>query len=225
MKTLLRSPFMQSLLTMLSAAYLRAIIRTVRWRFGNRAIADPLMAAPEGFILMAWHGRIVTMAGLFRELGERRLRAMISLSRDGEFITRAAEMVGVPAIRGSVSKGGAVALRQALDALGGGEIVLMFPDGPRGPNQTMAGGPVQLARMAGAQVLLVGLASRPCLRFRSWDEAAIPLPFARCAAVVAGPFHVPKDADAQAVTTAQARWQAALREAQVRAEAMLQERR
>ncbi|HWA62647.1 MAG TPA: lysophospholipid acyltransferase family protein [Caulobacteraceae bacterium] len=221
MKRLLRSKAVQGLLAALTAAWLRLLIRTLRWRYEGEAAARALIEAPEGAIVLFWHGRIAAGVACRPVLGQKPRRAMISLSRDGEFIAMAARAVGFPAIRGSMSKGGASVLRQAVEALRAGEIVLITPDGPRGPNQTLPLGPVQLARISGAPVLLVGLATRPALRFRSWDEAAVPLPFARAAGVAVGPFRVGRRTDEAGLEAVRADWQARMREAQGRAEAML----
>ena len=220
MKALLRSAAVQGLLAWLVASYLRLLLATIRWRHERLEAGLSLVDAPEGAILLFWHGRIVTAMTCGPMLKGRPRRAMISLSRDGEFIAMAAEQLGFPAIRGSISKGGATALRQAVDALEAGEIVLITPDGPRGPNQTMPVGPVQLARLSGAPVLLLGLGARPAWRFASWDEAALPLPFATCAVVVEGPLRVDADADPDAVEATRADWQTRMRDAQLRAETL-----
>jgi lysophospholipid acyltransferase (LPLAT)-like uncharacterized protein len=158
-------------------------------------------------------------------MGAKPTRVMISLSRDGEFIAKAAERLGVPAIRGSagppdriLSKGGAAAFRQALSFIAAGGAVVMTPDGPRGPNQTLPAGPIELARVAACQVWLAGIAGRPVLAFRSWDRANIPLPFSRGCLVLDGPFFVAADVDAAALEVTRADWQARLRDVQARAE-------
>lgn len=221
MKALLRSAVVQGLLAFLVAGYLRLLLGTMRWRYERREAALAVIAAPEGAIMLFWHGRIVAAMACRPVLKGKPRRAMISLSRDGEFIAMAAEQLGFPSIRGSMSKGGATALKQAVDALKAGEVVLITPDGPRGPNQTMPIGPVQLARLSGAPVILLGLAATPAWRLDSWDKAALPLPFATFGGVVEGPFTVAADADDAAMESARADWQARMRAAQERAEALL----
>ncbi|MGI9169324.1 MAG: DUF374 domain-containing protein, partial [Caulobacteraceae bacterium] len=121
MKRLLRSRPAQSLLAWLIAAYVEAIIATVRWRFENRQAADLAVAAPEGAIVLFWHGRIAQGMACRPLLRKKPRRVMISLSRDGAFIAMAAERLRIPTIRGSagradaaIAKGGADAFRQAL---------------------------------------------------------------------------------------------------------------
>ena len=162
-------------------------------------------------------------------LGEKPRHVMISLSRDGEFIARAAERLRIPTIRGSTGradrgggKGGAIAFRQAMGVLASGGVMIMTPDGPRGPARVMQLGPVQMARASGRPVFLMGLAVRPALRLGSWDEGRVPLPFGRGALVLHGPFTIAADADADGLEAARADWQARLNAAQDRAEHLME---
>jgi hypothetical protein len=228
MKALLRSAFVQDLLAWLIVTYVRLIGPTMRWRYQNRESADVALAGEKGGIVLVWHGRIA-FAMLQRDyFGPKRKQVMISLSRDGEFIAKAAERLGVPTIRGSTGrgekmfgKGGPTAFRKALACIEAGEAVVVMPDGPRGPNQVMPMGPVQLAKSSRSQVWLGGFAGRPALKFDSWDEARLPLPFSRGCLVVEGPFFVAGDADEAAMEGARAQWQETMRAAQRRAEAIL----
>lgn len=228
MKRLLRSRAVQSLLAWLVAGYIELLITTVRWRFENRANADLAMASPEGLIALFWHGRIAQGMACRPLLADKPRRVMISLSRDGEFIALAAERLRIPPIRGSagrgeatLAKGGAGAFRQALAFLESGGVMVLTPDGPRGPREILPSGPVQMARAAGCPTFLMSLAARPALALKSWDGARIPLPFARGQVVLEGPLGVAADADEDALEAARADWQRKMRAGQARAEALL----
>ena len=228
MKRLLRSPAAQSLLARVTAGYVELLIATVRWRFENRAAADLAVASPEGAIVLFWHGRIAQGIACRPLLKDKPRRVMISMSRDGEFIAMAAERLGIPTIRGStgrsegpLGKGGAGAFRQALAFVRAGGVMILTPDGPRGPREVLPPGPAQLARAAGRPVFLLSLAARPAVILKSWDRAAIPLPFARGQVVLEGPLRVAGDADEAAIETARGDWEDRMRAGQVRAEALL----
>jgi lysophospholipid acyltransferase (LPLAT)-like uncharacterized protein len=230
-KGLLRSPIVQSVLAWLIAAYVELTIATLRWRYDNDGPPRAALAAPGGLIALFWHGRIVPAMSLRPILGDKPRRVMISLSRDGAFIALAAERLRIPTIRGSTgraegggTKGGVLAFRAALEVLGGGGVMIMTPDGPRGPDQVMQPGPVQLAKASGRPVFMMGLAVRPALQLRSWDRGRLPAPFARAAVAFEGPLRIAPDADEAAIETARADWQARLRAAQRRAEALLEGR-
>ncbi len=75
-----------------------------------------------------------------------------------------------------------------------------------------------LARMTGAPVLFVGLASKPCIRIGSWDRTVIPLPFSKGAMVWDGPVRAGREDDLEALNT---EWAGRLSAVTRRAEAML----
>lgn len=228
MKGLLRTRWMQFPLAWLVALYVEAIIATLRWRFEGREAVDTAMASPEGLIALFWHGRIAQGLACRPLLADKPFRAMISLSRDGEFIALAARRLRIPTIRGSAgrgegghTKGGANAFRQALGFIAQGDVVVLTPDGPRGPREALPAGPVQMARAADCGVFLMSLAARPELAVSSWDRARIPLPFARGQVVLEGPLRVSPDADEEEMEAIRADWQARMRAGQERAERLL----
>jgi lysophospholipid acyltransferase (LPLAT)-like uncharacterized protein len=231
-KRLLRRPWVQELLGWLIAGYIELCIATLRWTRENEAPARAALDSPEGMIALFWHGRIVPAIACRPILKDKPRWVMISLSADGEFIALAAERLRIPTIRGSTgkggqggerksTKGGAVAFRRAMDVLAAGDLMIMTPDGPRGPSQVMQPGPVQLARASGRPVFMMGLAVAPAIRLGSWDNGRVPLPFGRAALVLVGPLSVAAHADEAALEAVRADWQARLIAAQARAEILL----
>jgi lysophospholipid acyltransferase (LPLAT)-like uncharacterized protein len=226
-KAVLRSPPVQALLSFLTWAYLWLVLKTVRWSHEGLAIVEEELKLGRGAIGCIWHGTIPLVVAAKPMLGGRPAKILISLSPDGEFITRAAARLGIPAIRGSKakagakSKGGAAAFRDCLDWLSGGGLLLLTPDGPRGPREVMAMGVARMAKLSQAPVYLIGLAARPAAELNSWDRTRLPRPFGRGAVVWQGPFGLPADASDEAMTQACRDWGAALIAACARAEAAL----
>ena len=230
MKAILRSAPVQALLALILGGYLWLVLRTVRWSIVNRPPADALLADPRGFIVCLWHGRIAASIGarpLCRPL--RDARVIISLSKDGEFIARAMDMLGLPAFRGSSRwtkdprrrhSGGQV-YRRSLDWVRDGGVLIMTPDGPRGPNEQMAEGPVRMASRTGAAVILMGLATKPAARLETWDAMQLPAPFGRGVIAFDGPLHAPENLDADAMKALRREWSARLTAANAAAEAAL----
>ena len=229
LKTVVRSPRVQGVLARLMAAYLHLALTTTRWRFINREPVDATVASPNGFIACFWHGRIPLGPACREVLAHKPRKVIMSLSPDGEFIVKTMERLSFPAIRGSSSrrqdkadaKGGAAAMRESLRCLRAGGCVAITPDGPRGPTERMATGPVTLARASGAPVYLFGLHCRPGFQLKSWDRTLFPVPFGRGAVVFDGPLHAPRDADDAQVEAIRLDWQARLTAANARAAALL----
>ncbi|HUO21630.1 MAG TPA: DUF374 domain-containing protein [Caulobacteraceae bacterium] len=226
MKALLRSAPVQGLLAVIAWAYLGLVLRTVRWTHVNRERLDAELALSRGAIGCIWHGAIPLVIGVRPALRGRAAKVLISLSPDGEFITRAIAAHGVQAIRGSKAKGGkakggAAAFRECIDWVAGGGLLLVTPDGPRGPAEVMSSGVARMAKLAQAPVYMIGLAARPASRAKSWDRTWLPRPFGRGAVVWDGPYHLPAEASESDMDQALKMWSAALKAAGARAEAAL----
>jgi lysophospholipid acyltransferase (LPLAT)-like uncharacterized protein len=228
MKALARNFLVQRLLSACFSDYLRIVFWTMRWRREGQEIAEAVWRAREtGAILCLWHEAIPISPPTWDRRRAQDLRVLISRSADGEFIAQVMKNLGMPAIRGSRQrgnsvgdKGGAAAFRDMIKWVKGGGGVAMTPDGPKGPARVMGEGAPTLARMTGAPVLLVGLASKPCSRAPSWDRTIIPYPFAKGAMVWDGPVYAGRDDDLEALAKA---WSERLTAATLRAEALLEQ--
>ena len=229
MKKLLRSGGVQAVLGGLLGTYMRLVLDTVRWRHENVACVEPTLAGDGGAVALFWHGRVPLGLATAPQWRRKRTRVMVSPSADGEFVARALAMNGFPAIRiSSAKKGDSAKARQALTAIreavawvAGGGALVVTPDGPRGPNEVIAQGALQIARRTGAPVFLMGHAAHPALQLDgTWDKVMFPLPFGRGAVVWEGPLRVPADAGDAAMAALAADWSARLSAATRRAEAL-----
>ena len=204
MKKLLRSGPVQAILGFLLGLYIRMVLRTVRWRHENLACFDPVLAGESGAIGLLWHGRIPLSLSVAPQWWRKRTRVLVSPSADGEFIARALAMNRLGAIRASSAKKGdsakarqaVAAVREAVGWVSDGNGLVITPDGPRGPNERIAPGALQIARRSGQPVYLMGIAAKPAAQWQgSWDKAMFAAPFGRGVVVWEGPLHVPADAD------------------------------
>jgi len=229
LKAILRNTHVQTFLGWVLGGYLILILRSVRWRHENlEAVERSLNASSGGLIGLLWHGRIPLSLATAPQWWRRNTRALISASADGEFLAQAVDRAGFPAIRGSSAKrgdskktrGAAAAFREALSWLKQGGVLVITPDGPRGPGEVVAEGTIQIARRSGAEVFLMGIAVRPAWRLNTWDKITWGLPFGRGAVVWVGPLKVPRDVDDAAMEVLQRDWSAQLTAATERAEVL-----
>lgn len=227
MKAFFRSAFIQHSLATFFAAWLKFCYATIRWTSEGQDMAEGVWAREGGAILCFWHAQIPMAPQCWPQAPHRQdMRALISLSADGEFIALTVQKIGFPAIRGSSkkasdpakNKNGEQALRDMARWVRGGGGIAITPDGPRGPAEVMQGGALTVARITGAPAIFCGLAVNPCLRAGSWDRTVIPLPFGKGAIVWDGPAFVEKGDDMDAMT---ADWAARLTAVQRRAEALV----
>ena len=229
MKGLLRNDGVQAVLGWVLGVYFRLMLATVRWRHENLACVEPALAGESGAIALFWHGRVPLCLATAPQWWRKRTRAFVSPSADGEFIAKALAMAGFPAIRiSSAKKGDAAKARQAVAAIreavgwvAGGGALVVTPDGPRGPNEVIAPGALQIARRSGQPVFLMGIAADPAVQLKTWDRVMFAAPFGRGAVVWDGPLHVPADADEAQIAALLEAWSARLSAATRRAEALV----
>lgn len=193
----------------------RATMR-LRWEGAEEALPDD-----DGPVIYAfWHEQLAMMPWV-------QLRppsvVPISRSRDGEWTARLFLRlpVGVETVRGSTSRGGAVALRGLVRAARRGRDLAITPDGPRGPARRVQAGAVWLARLTGRPLLPVAFACRPRIRLRSWDRMILPVPWGTGVFVYGERLWVERDAPGDEAEAARVRLARRLDELSARARTSL----
>lgn len=176
----------------LGPAFLRALSLT--WRMtvvGTENLEAVASGGAGGHFMALWHGRM--LLGLPHH-GTRDWYVLVSGSQDGDISHALLERFGYRVIRGSTSRGGARALREMLAALETGAVLVITPDGPRGPRHSMNPGLAWMARATGYPVIPVGFACDRAWRAGSWDRFTLPRPFSRVAMVYGAPVRVERSA-------------------------------
>jgi len=146
----------------------------------------------RGALVSLWHGRMIVPVALFKNRG---IHVLVSPSEDGDLSERLLESFGYRVVRGSSSRGGARALRALLEVLDVGGVVVITPDGPRGPMHSVNTGLPWMARATGRAIVPVGVAARPAWRLGSWDRFTIPKWRARIAVTFGVPISVARESD------------------------------
>ena len=160
-------------------------------------------------VVAFWHGQMLPIWWAFRGL---RPTAMVSASRDGALLARLLEDWNYRTVRGSSSHGGSAALSDLVQAAHD-HVVMLTPDGPRGPACVMKPGAVVAAQRAGVPLLLVTVkVSRSKVLSRSWDSFQLPLPGATITILIDQPYLIPQDLDRKGVDAAIERAQVRLHE-------------
>ena len=95
-------------------------------------------------------------------------------------------------------------MRVLLRVLGRGDMVVITPDGPRGPRRRAAPGVAQLAALAGVPVLPCAARTSRLRVLPSWDRMLLPLPFARGVLVLGPPVAVDRAAPLDALPAIEA---------------------
>lgn len=194
------------------AAVVYSIIKiigpTLRFEVLGRANVERIWAAKQPCIWAFWHRCIIPITWYGRNRG---IVVMNTTAFDGQWTRKVIEWLGYGTAQGSSSRGGLRGLAVMAQRIKEGLDCAFTIDGPRGPRYVAKVGPVLLARMTGAPIMLFHVAVDRGKTFeRTWDHFLLPAPFARAVLVGAPPIHVPQDADSDTIRAKHQEMQKAL---------------
>jgi len=160
--------------------------------FSNKRIFHfPKNRPKKAFILTMWHGQLLMQPLNYKKFKPNgKLKAIISYHRDGETIKKVVSYLGIDAISGSSSKGGAKALISAIKAIKNGVDIAITPDGPRGPRYEIANGIIAIAQKTGADIVTCSIKASNFWQLNSWDKFIIPKPFGVIDFYIGSPFNI-----------------------------------
>ena len=145
----------------------------------------------EKCVFALWHAH---QCGVFSCNMYKKTCIMVSNSKDGEIISRAANAVGVETVRGSQNRGGTKASLQLIKRIKEDDVNgALTIDGPRGPKRIVKKGIIEIARMTQAPIVPAVYWSHQklFLKFKSWDEFRFPLIGTKLVMVFGNPINVP----------------------------------
>ncbi len=137
---------------------------------------EELLESGRPFVLVFWHGEML-MGWYFHR--HRNYNCLVSMSKDGDVLAGILKRWKYNVIRGSSSRGGKEARRIMEAVIRDNKILVVTPDGPRGPKYEMKMGAIRTAQRTGVPVLAVRCIADAGYRFKSWDRFTIPLPFSK----------------------------------------------
>lgn len=176
----------------------RLLFATCRVRVHGRENLDRCEADSKPFVGVFWHYSVFAAVALISGRG-RGWAAMVSASKDAEFVARILARQGVVPVRGSRSRGGLGALKGLIVLLDQGNNAAIVGDGSQGPARVMQAGALLLASKSGAPILPMVVAADRYWAFGSWDRTLLPKPFARLHLWYGKPLTVPEKAGSEEI--------------------------
>lgn len=161
---------------------------TCRTQTHGRKYRDQLASRGCSFVASFWH---YTVFYIFYHNRHESGVAMVSASKDGEYISRVATRLGLETVRGSRNKGGTQALKAMIRSVRAGRNAGIVADGSQGPPLVVQAGCIVLASRAGVPVLPMLWSCNRYKRFASWDGTVLPMPFSRIDFFYGEPLEVP----------------------------------
>ncbi len=142
-------------------------------------------------IVLLWHNRLLFFPTLFPPWERKHTIAVISASRDGEYIADLCRCFGVDSVRGSTKRGAVQVQLAANRVVKEGKYIVYTPDGPRGPKYHMSPGPIRMASDTGVRVVPIAVNYSSYWELKSWDNFQIPKPWAKMTLHLGPAFTVP----------------------------------
>jgi len=166
------------------------LCKSVKFHLFLSEETEKLIESGNNFIAGFWHGTMLAPWYLNRN---KNFSAIVSLSKDGEVLTRVLDKWGYKVVRGSSHRGGGEALNNMVESAKSGYSVAITPDGPTGPAHVLKPGVVITAKKSGLPIILMGVGYKKYREFRSWDKFRLPNFFSDAYIYYSDPIYVKSD--------------------------------
>lgn len=160
---------------------------TIRISSESQKLLEKSVALP-----CLWHNRILLIPYLMKKFGS--FAAVISMHKDGDFLSEFLMRYGHSSIRGSSRKGAFNAMKGIVESLKNKTSVFITPDGPLGPRYNINGNITSISSKYSAPVIPVCYSARNSKALKTWDKFVIPLPFNNIILEIADPLVFDEDA-------------------------------
>lgn len=163
---------------------------TVRWKKRDKQhFTETLKGFPRP-IMICWHDQLIAFPKILG-LGKP-CSSLCSSHADGRFLGLVMRCFGYRTIWGSSNRQPTASLRAMAREINQGRIFISAPDGPRGPSQVLAMGPIALAQLTGAPIIPVAWRGTAQWRVKSWDRMRFMKPFSSATIVYGEPIFLEK---------------------------------
>ncbi|MCL2798748.1 MAG: lipopolysaccharide heptosyltransferase II [Endomicrobia bacterium] len=147
---------------------------------------------PEPAVYAFWHGSEFSMMVFNQNSG---VVIMVSVSKDGELMSRLLESFGYITVRGSSSRRAERALIEIIRHAREGRKLAFAADGPRGPYHNLKSGLIYAAMKSGLPVIPVSVSPKNRITLNNWDKTVIPVPFTKAVQIYGEPVYVQEGDD------------------------------
>lgn len=164
---------------------LNLVSKTWRFEFNGTLLNEPC-------IVILWHRYLLAGWKFLSKQGK--FYAVVSPSRDGEYLVKLLSKWNLSFIRGSSDKNSNQTMNDITN-IASTNCVSLTPDGPRGPLFKLKPGAVVAAHRAGVPLQFLKIYTTNKLIFnKSWDKFELPLPFTKINIHISNPIVIPRTA-------------------------------
>lgn len=146
-------------------------------------------------IMVLWHNRLALAPEILTAYaGEYTYAALISQSRDGEILSTIVESYPIGRTIRVPHNDRLKALHTIIERLKSDkDIIVITPDGPRGPCYKVKGGTIHAAKASGAFLVPFSWTADRCWQLNSWDKMQFPKPFSTVTVTFGTPYQLDKN--------------------------------
>lgn len=131
----------------------------------------------KAFLISFFHQDELSLIPFFKNTNTG---VLVSISKDGEIMTRAVKRLGYLPVRGSSSKKAVAGLIAAIKSVKAGHKFSMAVDGPKGPIYKVKKGIIAINEKTNVPILPVRSYPEKYKLFeKAWNQAKLPLPFSK----------------------------------------------
>jgi len=136
-------------------------------------------------ILALWHQKLFIIPPILQKFTPFSYAALVSKSKDGEILSQVIESYKRGSAIRIAHNAKSAGLVGSIDAITKeNKVLVITPDGPRGPSKEVKGGIFTIAKNAEALIYPLNWSSDTCWRLGTWDKMEIPKPFSKIRVVI-----------------------------------------
>ena len=177
---------------------LNILFYTCSWKTLSNSILFDVSENKTPLLICCWHNRGILLAG-YCKLNKLPVWGISSTHADSEILARVLRSWNINLIRGSSTRGWFNVIKKLVALFKvSTSIVVVTPDGPRGPLKKAKSGAFKVAKKNGAQIIACSAFVSRCWQLPSWDRTIIPKPFSTIYIKFSAPF--PPDRSPESAT-------------------------
>ncbi len=167
--------------------------------FDKEINSHPKSATPV--IIALWHNHLL-LAPLLKQCALiTSCKAIVSQSRDAALLAAFINTYKGASVIKVGHRSRHHALQEMINALMERDIILITPDGPRGPRHQAKEGALYAAQKSGAAIVPLSWKGSKVFELPTWDRLQIPYPFSKIELSIKAPITVPLGKDPKELTS------------------------
>lgn len=172
------------------------LLKTIRLRIEGKEHLQPLVEAinrdpqtAKPVTIALWHNQLLLVPLLRKCAPIQSCVAVVSGSRDGKLLASFIKTYPEAETILVGHKSRSQALQEMIETLIQRKILLITPDGPRGPRHQVKMGTIYSAIKSDALIVPLRWSASKCLELHTWDGMRIPYPFSKVTLTIGPPLH------------------------------------